>query len=148
MDPLAMAGSAMGALNSYRAQLDSAKLALEEGKQLQRAINIFEVTVNMIPPRGDKKKIAEMTGTNEKKDVKERNSTESNSQTQLVVPSDTSGSVFNVNQHVQKTLEIIESSEATEFVKQQAQSVVLDAIGNAVQGTPLGDESSTSPLNS
>lgn len=136
MDPLAMAGSAMGALNSYKDALKGAQAALEEGKQLIRAINIFEVTVNMIPPRGEKKRIAEMTGTVEKMDER---LTDKES---LAVPVETNGPGFNANQHIKKTLDIAGSAEATEFVKEQIQSAVVNAVGNVI--TPLGDEISSS----
>lgn len=129
MDPLAMAGSAMGALNSYKEMLDAAKLALEEGKQLQRAINIFEVTVNMIPPRGDQKKVAEMkkkTGENKE---------------EVLVAEDVASidtptpKKFNPKDFVKDY-----ANEAKDYAVETAKSGVLTALGDAVEGTPLGED--------
>lgn len=48
-----MAEKAMGALNWYKNQLEKAKETFEEAKKLLDVINMFEVTVAMIPPRGN-----------------------------------------------------------------------------------------------
>lgn len=57
MNPLAMAESAANALNSYKKMLDEAKKTFESAKKLRDAINMFEVTVAMIPQRGNHMKL-------------------------------------------------------------------------------------------
>jgi Na+-transporting NADH:ubiquinone oxidoreductase subunit NqrC len=52
MDQIAVMG--LKALQAYKAQLDKAQEFVEVARTLSRKIEIFEVTIGMIPKRGNK----------------------------------------------------------------------------------------------
>jgi urease gamma subunit len=60
MDPVAMAGSALKLLSVLKNNMDEAAKATERGIELNRVISMFEITISMIPSRGDGKKVKEM----------------------------------------------------------------------------------------
>lgn len=43
--------------------MDDCKLAKEEAARVQRIVETFEVTISMVPSRGDQSKVAEMKAT-------------------------------------------------------------------------------------
>ena len=55
-----MTKSALGTLNEYKKQLDAAKLQLEKANELMAVIEKLEVTLCMIPARGDGSVVAAM----------------------------------------------------------------------------------------
>jgi hypothetical protein len=127
MDPISMASSAMDVLAAYKAQLDQAVLVYEDAKQLLRSINTFEVTVSMIPPRGDQGKLKEMTGEKEdgKKDEgkKKRGS--------ITMPN------FDASKYASQAVELVQ-----EKLSDQASDGVLGKVTGAV-----GDLLSTAPVD-
>ena len=58
MDQIAVMG--LKALAKYKEALDKAKEQVEVARNLSRRIEIFEVTITMIPSRGDKEQIKKM----------------------------------------------------------------------------------------
>lgn len=55
-----MTKTALGALNDYKKQLDAAKMQLKKAKELMIVIEKLEVTLCMIPSRGDGAVVAAM----------------------------------------------------------------------------------------
>lgn len=56
MDPIAIASSAVSILKGIKEDIDKAKLVVKEANLLLSVIEIFEVTICMIPTRGDENK--------------------------------------------------------------------------------------------
>lgn len=71
MDQIAVMG--LKALQAYKEQLDEAKKTVEVARVLYNKIEIFEVTIGMIPQRGNKEdvdKMKEMAGGTEEDEKK------------------------------------------------------------------------------
>ncbi len=69
MDQIAVMG--LKALQAYKEQLDKAKEAVEVARVLYNKIELFEVTIGMIPQRGNKddaEKMKKMAGGDEEEE--------------------------------------------------------------------------------
>ncbi len=60
MDQIAVMG--LKALQAYKEQLDEAKKTVDVARALVRKMEIFEVTIGMIPKRGNKDDVGKITG--------------------------------------------------------------------------------------
>ena len=134
-----MAETALGALNSYKKELDQAKLTYEEAKRLLHAVDMFEVTISMIPSRGDQSKVVEMTGKNdsqeqnsgkarEDKDAQKRNSG-------IAASRNTNNPKgFKASTHVGRYIE-----DAANFVGEIVRDEVTQQVSTFIDSTPLGN---------
>jgi hypothetical protein len=60
IDPTAMVGAAMKALDGYKQALENAAEVAVKAKRILKVIDLFEVTLLMIPSRGDQSTVKKM----------------------------------------------------------------------------------------
>jgi hypothetical protein len=123
MDQIAAMG--LQALAKYKEALDQAKEQVEVARQLSRRIEIFEVTITMIPSRGDKEQVKKMVESvpgqsfDESKLTGEDAAGEEEDNT-------AAGQIKKFGQ------------DASEFVSSQIQGMVVEKVMNIVSESPLG----------
>lgn len=123
MDQIAAMG--LQALAKYKEALDQAKEQVEVARQLSRRIEIFEVTITMIPSRGDKEQVKKMVESVPGQSFDESKLTGEDS---AGAEEDTTaaGQIKKFGQ------------DATEFVSSQIQGMVAEKVMEIVSESPLG----------
>jgi preprotein translocase subunit SecD len=119
MDQIAMMG--LKVLAEYKKALDQAKEQVEVARTLSRRIEIFEVTITMIPSRGDKNQVKMMTEAVPGTDYLDK-------VTSTKVSPETNSSELLRN----------ETNEATDYAVSKVKDSAVNAVMNAVESSPLG----------
>jgi hypothetical protein len=122
MDQIAVMG--LKALQAYKEQLDKAQEAVEVARVLARKIEVFEVTIGMIPKRGNKD------------DVEKINKSVPGDDGSDEVPKGGSGGE-------EKTKNLKDGAknyakEAASFAKDQAKTMVMDQVNSFINASPFG----------
>lgn len=122
MDQIAAMG--LQALAKYKEALDQAKEQVEVARQLSRRIEIFEVTITMIPSRGDKEQVKKMV---------ESVPGQAFDESKLTGEDTSPGEDITTAGQIKKF-----GHDATEFVSSQIQGMVAEKVMELVSDSPLG----------
>lgn len=118
MDQIAATGLKL--LAEYKKALDKAKEQVEVARQLSRRIELFEVTVSMIPSRGDKALVQQMVEAVPGQEYVSRSA----------ASGEGLGKAAQAQQEVQ---------DAAQFVSSAAQEAVASQVMDIVSASPLGE---------
>lgn len=107
MDQIAAMG--LQALQAYKEQLDKAKEAVEVARVLARKIEIFEVTIGMIPNRGNKEDVEKINNS-----VPEKKEAEKEKRKETII------------------------SGAVNYATDQAKGMIMDQVNSFIDASPFG----------
>ncbi len=122
MDQIAATGLKL--LAEYKKALDKAKEQVEVARQLSRRIEIFEVTITMIPSRGNQDQVKQMVEAVPGQSYKERKVQDLEAE-----KSDAENRADALKQY---------SEEAADHITSQVQGMAMDHVMNLVSASPLG----------
>ncbi len=125
MDQIAATGLKL--LAEYKKALDKAKEQVEVARQLSRRIEIFEVTITMIPSRGNQDQVKQMVEAVPGQSYKERKVQEL--EPEMPSKSDAEKRADALKQY---------SEEAADHISSQVQGMAMDHVMNLVSASPLG----------
>ena len=133
MDPIAIASSALNLIQSAKKGVDEAELVNDEAKELLQEINMFELTIGMIPRRGP----AGSEGAASPSDAVEGAAEE---KTGVDDSSKSDGSLVHQERRLLKDATSDENVEAGKtYIKDLAKSAAFDAATNFAEskGVPV-----------
>ncbi len=125
MDQIAATGLKL--LAEYKKALDKAKEQVEVARQLSRRIEIFEVTITMIPSRGNQDQVKQMVEAVPGQSYKERKVQDL--EAEMPSKSDAENRADALKQY---------SEEAADHITSQVQGMAMDHVMNLVSASPLG----------
>lgn len=127
MDQIAATGLKL--LAEYKKALDKAKEQVEVARQLSRRIEIFEVTITMIPSRGDKDQVKQMVEAVPGESYEERK----------LIEVDESGESTD-KAEAEKRADALKKygEEATEHISSQVHGMAMNHVTNLISASPLG----------
>eukprot|EP01031_Cornospumella_fuschlensis_P022965 gene22965-27945_t len=129
MDQIAAMG--LKAIAAYKAQLDAAAAQVEVARALARKVELFEVTIGMIPKRGDDGKAKEMRLC-----VPGVNSDESEEDPKLKeMNAAKAAATANGNTALAKEI----ANRSAEYIKQQMKAQIINQAKDFISKTPLGE---------
>jgi predicted transposase YdaD len=122
-----MAEQALQILQAAKQKLDKAKEAVDQARDLKKLIDIFEVTVMMIPARGDQNEVQKMHDT-EPHTPKEKKS----------------DVIIRIDKQMEKAAKLTEKlnnsniSDAENSTASKSFNKASNVLSNVIEGTPLG----------